>query len=337
MTPVQPRLRALRATEAHVRCPISMGPLQVGGPVAECPHCGTLHDPQAWREFGGCATVGCEAQPARRTGANAGAVRISSSDISQVDLRARRLSLEIPTASGPRLVPVTKIPSRIGSGVGMDIRLVHESVLADHARIVEMGPSHVLLCTAGAVVASRDGGSATFLRLTDATEFRIGRIKIVARYERQPSINGAVPVAPIGASADGRPAPQTPPSRSQVPAPPSPPPPPPPPSPPPPPRFAPGAPPPRGSAMAASSRATTPAAPPTEPTRHSGVVPIRRLMSRHEPSRVCPYSMEQLVEGVAIAECPKCAQVLLSAAWDENGGCTTYGCDGAPDFRKDRP
>jgi hypothetical protein len=47
--------------------------------------------------------------------------------------------------------------------------------------------------------------------------------------------------------------------------------------------------------------------------------------------------MEQLVEGVAIAECPKCAQILLSAAWDENGGCTTYGCDGAPDFRKDRP
>jgi ssDNA-binding Zn-finger/Zn-ribbon topoisomerase 1 len=45
--------------------------------------------------------------------------------------------------------------------------------------------------------------------------------------------------------------------------------------------------------------------------------------------------MESLAHEASVIECPACGQVLLATSWHENGGCTTYGCEGAPDFRKD--
>ena len=62
---------------------------------------------------------------------------------------------------------------------------------------------------------------------------------------------------------------------------------------------------------------------------------ISRPIRNDEPQRQCPYSLEALVAGMPAVECRSCGQVLLASAWEENGGCTTYGCDGAPDFRKD--
>lgn len=62
---------------------------------------------------------------------------------------------------------------------------------------------------------------------------------------------------------------------------------------------------------------------------------IHRPIRNDEPQRQCPYSLEALVAGMPAVECRSCGQVLLASAWEENGGCTTYGCDGAPDFRKD--
>ena len=63
---------------------------------------------------------------------------------------------------------------------------------------------------------------------------------------------------------------------------------------------------------------------------------IRREARSDESARRCPYSMEQLRAGASVVECRSCGQVLIAIAWEENGGCTTYGCAGAPDFRKDQ-
>lgn len=89
------------------------------------------------------------------------------------------------------------------------------------------------------------------------------------------------------------------------------------------------------------TRNVSPPPPPPPPNvsftamSRSRVNPIRRIVSDGNPTRTCPYSMEKLTTGTRAAECPMCGQVLLETAWDENAGCTTYGCEGAPDFRKD--
>ena len=100
-------------------------------------------------------------------------------------------------------------------------------------------------------------------------------------------------------------------------------------SPPPPPPFPPS-----------SGRVINGWSPPPPPPFQSAPVPAgkmgkRRVISSDEPTMHCPYSMEALSVGTAVVECHVCGQVLLVSAWDENGGCTTYGCEGAPDFRKD--
>lgn len=50
----------------------------------------------------------------------------------------------------------------------------------------------------------------------------------------------------------------------------------------------------------------------------------------------CPYASVAFEPGNTIAVCCSCATKHLMESWEENGGCTTYGCENAPDFRKDR-
>ena len=78
-----------------------------------------------------------------------------------------------------------------------------------------------------------------------------------------------------------------------------------------------------------------PSIPGIKAVSRSSVNPIRRMVAADEPTRTCPYSMEKLSTDTRVVECPKCGQILLETAWEENAGCTTYGCEGAPDFRKD--
>ena len=73
------------------------------------------------------------------------------------------------------------------------------------------------------------------------------------------------------------------------------------------------------------------------PIAAPAVRPIERTVRADEAGKSCPYSMEPFALGDAVAECPKCGQVLSRESWRENRGCTTYGCEGAPDFRKDAP
>jgi len=73
------------------------------------------------------------------------------------------------------------------------------------------------------------------------------------------------------------------------------------------------------------------------PIAAPAVRPIERTVRADEAGKSCPYSMEPFALGAEVAECPKCGQVLSRESWRENRGCTTYGCEGAPDFRKDTP
>lgn len=49
----------------------------------------------------------------------------------------------------------------------------------------------------------------------------------------------------------------------------------------------------------------------------------------------CPYAGVQFTKGDHLAVCSVCGALHLEESWAENGGCTTYGCVNAPDFRKD--
>ena len=72
-------------------------------------------------------------------------------------------------------------------------------------------------------------------------------------------------------------------------------------------------------------------------TRSNRPLQVVATVRADEAGKSCPYSMEPFALGDAVAECPKCGQVLSRESWRENRGCTTYGCEGAPDFRKDAP
>lgn len=50
---------------------------------------------------------------------------------------------------------------------------------------------------------------------------------------------------------------------------------------------------------------------------------------------LCPYAGVRFQSGDALHICRNCGTVHLAESWIENGGCTTYGCRHAPDFRKD--
>jgi len=51
----------------------------------------------------------------------------------------------------------------------------------------------------------------------------------------------------------------------------------------------------------------------------------------------CPYAGSAFQSGDELAICLSCQSKLLRASWVENKGCTSYGCENAPDFRKDIP
>jgi hypothetical protein len=260
------------------------------------------------------------------------------------------VEFEIQTAGSPRVVRLRKLPCSIGSADTNDIRLRHPSVRSHHARILWSAGSLCLQQSRGSGPQSA-APDAVGQRLSDGGRFQIGDLVVTVRFRRV----AQQPVPPLP--------PSTP---SPHPTPPAPPPPPPPPpavslnrhhlAPPPPPpappsappsyrRSTPPPPPPPPSPPPTLMPIRVPAFPPVSPTApvlpalsssRISVQPIRRTVAHGDPVRTCPYSLEMLVPGSRVAECPRCGQVLMEAAWDENQGCTTYGCDGAPDFRKDR-
>ena len=108
-----------------------------------------------------------------------------------------------------------------------------------------------------------------------------------------------------------------------------------------PPPMPPSRPPPPPMLLGTGRPAAVPDAPFPPPGVASHVRPpaklgIRREARSDESARRCPYSMEYFKSDTPVVECRSCGQVLIASAWDENGGCTTYGCAGAPDFRKDQ-
>lgn len=220
--PPPPIVRPVRHTELLRRCPLTLEPLDGREFVAECALCHAMHRESAWRENGGCSTLGCICSPNTRRDRPNDVLRLS---VSQTE-------------------------------VGAEMGLVRPSPIT--------WPSE----------------------------------RIVVRFEASARAPPPPPPSPprVGPAAGG--------SLSSTP--------PPPPilQPPPPPILASGA-----------GRAVKPG--------------LRREIRDDEPSRRCPFSMEALSSGMAAVECRSCGQVLLAVAWDENGGCTTYGCEGAPDFRKD--
>jgi hypothetical protein len=127
--------------------------------------------------------------------------------------------------------------------------------------------------------------------------------------------------------------------------------------PPPPPRQSPPSPPPARSSLSVSppppaSSMRQPPAPPPAPRRPAPPPPppivaganakgaasepliIRITLS--EARTRCPFTLDTLLEGQHAAKCPSCGQLMSLEGWHENHGCSTYGCERAPDYRKDQ-
>ncbi len=125
-------------------------------------------------------------------------------------------------------------------------------------------------------------------------------------------------------------------------------------SPPPPPPIPPR---PTSVPMPAPPRPSPPPPPPLAPTRPPAppappppppivaVARVRReapepVVVRITPSQAitrCPFTLDSLREGDRAAKCPSCGQLMSLEGWQENAGCSTYGCACAPDYRKDQP
>lgn len=71
------------------------------------------------------------------------------------------------------------------------------------------------------------------------------------------------------------------------------------------------------------------AAPPPPDTRSDSRC-RRYALPGGSTSLHCPYALVPLRSGTMVAECINCKLVHLEQSWIENGGCTTYGCQGAP-------
>jgi hypothetical protein len=54
-----------------------------------------------------------------------------------------------------------------------------------------------------------------------------------------------------------------------------------------------------------------------------------------ETTQRCPYAGVFFSVGDTLAVCAACKTAHLEESWTENRGCTAYGCENAPDFRKD--
>ncbi len=55
---------------------------------------------------------------------------------------------------------------------------------------------------------------------------------------------------------------------------------------------------------------------------------LQGLSANTGNEKVCPYCMMPIQQGERVISCPKCGIPHHRDCWDENGGCTTYGCDG---------
>ncbi|MBC8522328.1 hypothetical protein H8D29_00200, partial [PVC group bacterium] len=62
-----------------------------------------------------------------------------------------------------------------------------------------------------------------------------------------------------------------------------------------------------------------------------------RKVTDDDIGQKCPYAGSAFQPGDELAICLSCQAKLLRASWVENKGCTSYGCEEAPDFRKDIP
>lgn len=64
---------------------------------------------------------------------------------------------------------------------------------------------------------------------------------------------------------------------------------------------------------------------------------LERAADGSDARQRCPYAGINFQVGDALAVCKDCGTIHLRESWQENKGCTTYGCSQAPDFRKDQP
>ena len=44
----------------------------------------------------------------------------------------------------------------------------------------------------------------------------------------------------------------------------------------------------------------------------------------------CPYCLTDVSAGDEVTECPECASIVHRECWEENGGCTVFGCKLTP-------
>jgi hypothetical protein len=72
---------------------------------------------------------------------------------------------------------------------------------------------------------------------------------------------------------------------------------------------------------------SAPAGPPDSDTLD---VVLEDLDPEQLASGICPYCRSEFTEGPPIAICRACHTPHHRDCWHENGGCTTYGCRGAP-------
>ena len=63
---------------------------------------------------------------------------------------------------------------------------------------------------------------------------------------------------------------------------------------------------------------------------------ITKQASEEDTRQRCPYAGSAFKQGEVLAKCRICGTLHLEESWKENGGCTTYGCENTPDFRKDQ-
>jgi len=96
-----------------------------------------------------------------------------------------------------------------------------------------------------------------------------------------------------------------------------------------------------GSSGAGQSRVSPPenyASMPVGPATLYAPPPTARSMPHPDPipaygdvvGKTCPYDQYPISEGDQVIICPDCATPHHADCWQENGGCTTYGCARAP-------
>jgi len=63
---------------------------------------------------------------------------------------------------------------------------------------------------------------------------------------------------------------------------------------------------------------------------------VTQATSEHA-GKTCPYCQQPVKPGDEIVLCGSCGIPHHKVCWDENGGCTTYGCDSQPETNESKP